>query len=65
MVKNNVNREPKELIPHNGAGEKLGLIETNDEMEEADAVINALEKEIKLQKRNFSDCCVGCFVGFL
>ncbi|GIS72862.1 MAG: hypothetical protein CM1200mP10_24390 [Candidatus Neomarinimicrobiota bacterium] len=31
------------------------MIETNDEMEEADAVVNALEKEIKLQKRNFSD----------
>ena len=55
VVKNNVNRVPKELIPHNVAGEKLGLIETNDEMEEADAVVNALEKEIKLQKRNFSD----------
>ena len=55
VVKNNVNRAPKELIPHNGDGEKLGLIETNDEMEEADAVVNALEKEIKLQKRNFSD----------
>lgn len=27
-------------------------------MEEADAVINALEKEIKLQKRNFSDFAV-------
>ena len=58
VVKNNKNRAPKELIPHNGAGEKLGLIETNDEMEEADAVINALEKEIKLQKRNFSDFAV-------
>lgn len=58
VVKNNKNRAPKELIPHNGAGEKLGLIETNDEMEEADAVINALEKEIKLQKRNFSDFAI-------
>ncbi len=58
VVKNNENRAPKDLIPHNGAGEKLGLIETNDEMEEADAVINALEKEIKLQKRNFSDFAI-------
>ncbi len=58
VVKNNKNRAPKELIPHNGAGEKLGLIETNDEMEEADAVVNALEKEIKLQKRNFSDFAI-------
>ena len=58
VVKNNKNRAPKELIAHNGAGEKLGLIETNDEMEEADAVVNALEKEIKLQKRNFSDFAI-------
>ena len=58
VVKNNKNRAPKELIPHNGAGEKLALIETNDEMEEADAVVNALEKEIKLQKRNFSDFAI-------
>ncbi len=58
VVKNNENRAPKDLIPHNGAGEKLGLIETNDEMEEADAVVNALEKEIKLQKRNFSDFAI-------
>ena len=27
-------------------------------MEEADALINALEKEIKLEKRNFSDFAV-------
>ncbi|MDP6340285.1 MAG: UvrD-helicase domain-containing protein [Candidatus Marinimicrobia bacterium] len=58
VVKNNENRAPKELVSHNGAGEKLGLIETNDEMEEADAVVNALEKEIKLQKRNFSDFAI-------
>ncbi len=58
VVKNNENRAPKDLIPHNGAGEKLGLIETHDEMEEADAVVNALEKEIKLEKRNFSDFAV-------
>ena len=49
VVKNNKNRAPKELIAHNGAGEKLGLIETNDEMEEADAVVNALEKELSFR----------------
>ena len=27
-------------------------------MEEADAVVNALEKEIKLEKRNFSDFAI-------
>ena len=58
VVKNNENRAPKELIAHNGVGEKLALIETHDEMEEADAVVNALEKEIKLEKRNFSDFAI-------
>ena len=58
VVKNNNDRVLKKLIAHNGAGEKLGLIETHDEMEEADAVVNALEKEIKLEKRNFSDFAI-------
>jgi len=58
VVKNNKDRKPKELIPHNGAGNKLGLIETHDEMEEADALVSALEKEIKLEKRNFSDFAI-------
>ena len=55
VVKNNHKRAPKELVAHNGEGEKLGLMQTNDEMEEADAIISALQKEIKLEKRNFSD----------
>lgn len=58
VVKNNENRAPKDLVSHNGAGEKLALIETHDEMEEADAVVSALEKEIKLSKRNFSDFAI-------
>ena len=58
VVKNNEERAPKELISDNKNGEKLGILETNDEMEEADALINALEKEIKIEKRNFSDFAV-------
>ena len=58
VVKNNDNRAPKELKSNDGPGDKLGLIETNDELEEADAVVNALEKEIKLDKRNFSDFAI-------
>ena len=42
----------------NGAGDRLGLLETNDEMEEADALISVLEKEIKMNKRTFSDFAV-------
>ena len=58
VVKNNEKRASKKLSSNSGAGNKLGLIETNDELEEADAVINALEKEIKLDKRNFSDFAI-------
>ena len=42
----------------NGSGDLLGLMEIRDELEEADAVISALEKEIKLNKRTFSDFSV-------
>jgi DNA helicase-2/ATP-dependent DNA helicase PcrA len=58
VVQNNVDRETKELYSVQGTGEKLGLIETVDELEEADAVVSALEKEIKLNKRTFSDFAV-------
>ncbi len=58
VVKNNVDRTAKELYSVQGSGEKLGFIRTMDELEEADAVISALEKEIKLNKRTFSDFAV-------
>ncbi|NOZ75949.1 MAG: UvrD-helicase domain-containing protein [FCB group bacterium] len=58
VVRNNVNRQDKELVAASGKGELLGLIETNDEQEEADAIISALRKEIKLNKRSFRDFAV-------
>ncbi|MCH7764533.1 MAG: UvrD-helicase domain-containing protein [Candidatus Marinimicrobia bacterium] len=58
VVKNNTERALKELKAMNGVGDKLGLLETNDEMEEADALISVLEKEIKMGKRTFSDFAV-------
>lgn len=58
VVKNNEERALKELKAMNSAGDKLGLLETNDEMEEADALISVLEKEIKMNKRTFSDFAV-------
>ena len=58
VVINNDERASKELKSDNKNGEKIGLIETNDEMEEADALVNALEKEIKIEKRSFSDFAV-------
>ena len=58
VVKNNVDRTAKKLYSVQGTGEKLGFIRTMDELEEADAVVSALEKEIKLNKRTFSDFTV-------
>ncbi len=58
VVTHNDRRTKKNLIAENGTGELLGLIETTDELEEADAIISALEKEIKLHKRTFSNFAV-------
>ena len=58
VVTHNDRRAKKQLIAENGNGDKLGLIETRDELEEADAIISALEKEIKINKRNFSQFAV-------
>ena len=55
VVRNNLDRVDKDLLSVNGEGDLIGVIETHDEMEEADAVINALEKEIKMKKRTFND----------
>ncbi len=54
VVSHNERRAEKNLIASRGDGDPLVLIETKDELEEADAIISALEKEIKLHKRNFS-----------
>ena len=58
VVRNNTERVDKDLLSVNGDGDLIGVIETHDEMEEADAVINALEKEIKMKKRTFNDFAV-------
>ena len=54
VVINNDKRANKNLVADNGSGELLGLIETNDEQEEASAIISSIEKEIKLNKRTFN-----------
>ena len=58
VVTHNDRRAKKNLVATNGSGDLLGLMEIRDELEEADAVISALEKEIKLNKRTFSDFSV-------
>ena len=54
VVRHNDRRTKKNLVAANGSGDPIGLLETRDELEEADAIISALEKEIKLNKRTFS-----------
>lgn len=58
VVRNNSDRVDKDLLSVKGEGDLIGVIETHDEMEEADAVINALQKEIKMKKRTFNDFSV-------
>jgi DNA helicase-2/ATP-dependent DNA helicase PcrA len=55
VVKNNLDRKPKDLNARNGVGEKLGLFETVDELEESDAVVSAIGKYVQLGKYKFSD----------
>ena len=54
VVMNNDKRASKNLVAANGSGETLGLLETNDEQEEASAIVSSIEKEIKLNKRTFN-----------
>ena len=58
VVTHNDKRAKKNLVAANGSGELIGLFETRDELEESDAIISALEKEIKLKKRTFSNFAV-------
>jgi len=58
VVTHNDRRAKKELLAENGEGDLLGLFKVRDELEEADAIISALEKEIKLNKRTFCDFAV-------
>ncbi|SVC01575.1 uncharacterized protein METZ01_LOCUS254429, partial [marine metagenome] len=52
---NNNQRREKVLHAHNGSGDRLGLFETVDELEESDAVVSAIGKEVKLNKRRFNE----------
>ncbi|MDP7037263.1 MAG: UvrD-helicase domain-containing protein [Candidatus Marinimicrobia bacterium] len=55
VVQNNFHRKKKVLQANNGSGEKLGLFETIDELEESDAVVSSIGKEVKLNKRRFNE----------
>ena len=55
VVQNNYLRQEKDLSSDKGKGQKLGLFETVDELEESDAVVSAIGKDVKLSKRKFSE----------
>ena len=58
VVKNNEYRAKKELWTDQGEGEKIGIMETYDEMEETDGVLELIQKEIQQNKRTFQDFAI-------
>ncbi|MBC8174402.1 MAG: UvrD-helicase domain-containing protein [Candidatus Marinimicrobia bacterium] len=58
VVKNNEYRAPKTLWTDLGEGESIGLMETFDDQEEAEGVMELLEKEIMLNKRTFRNLVI-------
>jgi len=58
VVQNNIKRQEKTLKSAKEAGDPIGLIETVDELEESDAIISAIEKEIKIHKKTFRDFAI-------
>ena len=58
VVKNNEYRAKKELWTNQGEGEKIGIMETYDEMEETDGVLELIQKEIQQNKRTFQDFAI-------
>lgn len=55
VVRNNNYRSPKKLWTKSQDGEMLGLMETFDEQEESEGILELLEKEILQKKRKFKD----------
>ena len=55
VVNNNQYRTKKELWTDNGEGEKIGLMVTYDEEEEAEGILELIEKEVTQNKRTFRD----------
>ena len=55
VVANNLVRSKKTLWTEKEDGDKIGLMETFDELEEIDGVIELIQKEIHQNKRSFSD----------
>ncbi len=55
VVRNNERRAEKELWTEGITGTNVGLMETYDELEEAEGILQLMEREIADKKRTFSD----------
>jgi len=58
VVKHNKFRKPKELWTLNEPGEKITLMEVEDEKEEASKIVEKIHREITKNKRSFRDFAV-------
>tara|TARA_B100000315_G_C14591377_1_gene596042 strand:- start:3436 stop:5631 length:2196 start_codon:yes stop_codon:yes gene_type:complete len=58
VVRNNAYRAEKKLWCESQNGEMIGVMETYDELEEAEGVLELLEKEIQMNKRGFRDYAI-------
>ncbi|HFE53238.1 MAG TPA: hypothetical protein ENK07_07330 [Bacteroidetes bacterium] len=58
VVRNNVNRWEKRLWTERGEGEKVGVVATDSDQEEAYRVVALIEQEVYQNKRSFKDFAV-------
>ena len=58
VVSNNTNRAEKKLVATKGLGEKISLISTGSDEDEANAICDSIKKEIKINKGAFKDFAV-------
>ena len=58
VVKNNINRAEKKLVATKDLGEKISLISTGSDEDEANAICDSIKKEIKINKAPFNDFAI-------
>ena len=58
VVSNNANRAEKKLVATKGQGERISLIPTGNDKEEALAVADSIKKDIKINKSKFQDFAI-------
>ena len=59
VVSNNTNRAEKKLVATKGLGEKISLISTGSDEDEANAICDSIKTEIKINKGAFKDFAVS------